>query len=397
MKDEVLAEGDLGSVQLDLPRGVLSPVPPPSAWIGNVLNAATWVVRPDSAVADAAAARAYGLEPGNQVVVILVDGLGEALIEQRLGYARTLRGLRDGLVHAQTCSPSTTAAAITSFTTGALPGATRMVGYAVANGHGLGAMGAQHTMNLLNFAPGVDPYAWQPIPTMFECLAAENVEVSLITRPKFAGSGLTLASFRGAHFIGRESLQARFDAALANQKAGSPIQVVYWSDIDHVGHRHGPSSNEWAQALEEFDTQLGQFLQQVSSGTTVVLTADHGMVDVEDRIDLAANALLSQGVSLIAGEGRALHVHAEPGCGEDVVRRWSNILAEKAWVFGPDQFPQILGNGSGCHLVGDALVMMKGRSVIVDSRVQSAAYIGMQGVHGSLTWDEMSIPVWRLA
>jgi hypothetical protein len=48
-------------------------------------------------------------------------------------------------------------------------------------------------------------------------------------------------------------------------------------------------------------------------------------------------------------------------------------------------------------LIGDALVFPSGRAGIVDSRWQTPASIAQVGVHGSLTPDEMLIPVVRLA
>ena len=375
---------------LNLPAGVFPPVPAPTPWVGDVLDAATWVVRPDASSASPTVAQQCGLERSGGVVVLMVDGLGTVPLQRRLGYAPTLRNIGSDPVLAQTCCPSTTAAALTSFATGALPAQTSMVGYAVRRGSGV--------MTLLNFAPDVDVETWQPVPTRFETLAAEGCEVALITRPRFAGSGLTAAAFRGARFVGRESLEQRFEASLKMFADGGPrFHVVYWSDIDHVGHHNGPSSPEWAAALEDFDRELGKYLSRLPAGVQVVLTADHGMIDVEERLDLATTPDLADGVELIAGEGRAVHLHAQPGQAQRVVAAWRDILGDRAWVVSREELPSLIGSGPGVDRVGDAMVLMADRSVIVDSRTQSASAIAQKGVHGSLTFDEMSIPLWRLA
>ena len=69
---------------------------------------------------------------GAPTVLVLVDGLGLELLRERLGHAPTLRSWLSGAQAgpgpaALTCAPSTTAAALTTLGTGALPGVTGMV------------------------------------------------------------------------------------------------------------------------------------------------------------------------------------------------------------------------------------------------------------------------------
>ena len=81
---------------------------------------------------------AGGSADGTPTVLVLVDGLGLELLRERLGHASTLRSWLSGSragpgPAAVTCAPSTTAAALTTLGTGALPGVTGMVGYSVLN------------------------------------------------------------------------------------------------------------------------------------------------------------------------------------------------------------------------------------------------------------------------
>lgn len=376
-----------------LPDGVLPPTSDPVASLMNVLPAVGWALTGGSGnVAGenaALAAAAFGLEMGSPTVIIMVDGLGLIQVLEKSGHARTLRSLRSEPVVAQTCAPSTTSSALTAFATGALPAQTNMVGYSVAQG--------RSTMNLIQFAKGVDARAWQPVPTYFERFAEVGITSSVITDPKFAGTGLTNAAMRGPKFVPAQGLSERFDGALHALRSGTQICYVYWAAIDKAGHTHGPQSHQWSEALEDFDFALGQFLKKLPTGVQVVLSADHGMVQVDRRVDIAGTEVLREGVRLLAGEGRAAHVHAEQGQGEAVLARWRDYWGDRAWVFGPEEFSQVLGQGPGLNLVGNALVMPKERTVVVDSRTQSAAAIAMKGVHGSLTAVEMQVPVWRLA
>ncbi len=369
--------------------GFVLPSERPLKWVGSALPAALWAVDPTNTNSASDAASAIGVEPAKHAVVIMVDGLGVEPLVNRLSYARTLRRFADSIVVGQSTVPSTTASALTAFTTGVLPGATRMVGYAVRR--------RDHVMNLLNFEKDLVVEEWQKEPTIFERLTGTGIRTRIITKPKFRDSGLTRASFRGAGFVGRDGLSERFDAALDGIREGIELQVVYWSEIDHEGHRSGVTSQKWAQELEEFDTALGAFLTRVPSDTMVLLTADHGMVDVDQIIDVADNPELRDGVPLVAGEGRALHLHADPGDEATVVARWTEFLDGIAEVIPAADLSLLLGEGPGLADVGAAMVLLRGATVILDSRSQQKSVFEMKGVHGSLTPAEMSIPLLRLA
>jgi hypothetical protein len=368
----------------------------------DVLGACVAALDPALPGGDAGAASRVGLEAGGhrQVLVVLADGLGRVPLEARIGHAPVLRAHRGDTAVAHTIAPSTTAAAITAFATGRRPGATRMVGYSVLRGDVPRTDGpAPEVMNLLAFAEGVDPVQWQPCDTVFERLSRVGVGSCVVSPPTFANSGLTRAALRGARHVGAVSWSQRMRAALRELRAGTPLVYLYWSDIDHAGHHHGCGSEQWTAALEDFDAGLGALLRRLPEQVAVVLTADHGMVDTgpDLLIDLARRPDLDEGVDAIAGEARSVHVHARPGRGPEVLARWREILSDGAWILSPGEMPGVLGEGPGSALIGDALVFPRGRAGIVDSRWQTPASIAQVGVHGSLTPDEMLIPVVRLA
>lgn len=326
-----------------------------------------------------------------QLLIILVDGLGYVPLMSHLGHASTLRSVRNDIVSLHTIVPSTTAAAITSFGTGEKPGKTRMVGYAVARGDSV--------MNLLAFENGPDPLAWQECPTYFERLNQQGVKSAVISPPTFAGSGLTKAALRGARHVAGKTWDERASAALRELKKGTQVVYLYWSEIDHTGHGHAVSSWEWSDALEAFDAGLGRLLLSLPRNVRTVLTADHGMIDIDHGalIDLADRPDLADGVRILAGETRAVHIHTEAGRESEVIDRWKNELSDVAWVLGCDESAPLLGEGPGNREIGAGIAFFNGRAGLVDSRSQKPEMIAMPGVHGSLTEAEMRIPLIRLS
>lgn len=338
--------------------------------------------------ASAQAAASLGMEVGaHQLLLILVDGLGYELIQEYAGHTPTLRRMRDDIRSIHTVVPSTTAAAITAFGTGERPGATNMVGFSVAYG---GVV-----MNLLAMEGGPAPTEWQPVPTYFERLAAAGVASAVISPARFAGSGLTGAALRGARHVPAETLDDRVSAALRELRAGTPVVYLYWSEIDHAGHGSGVGSDSWIRALEEFDAGLARLLRSLPAGVRTVMTADHGMINVDASqiVDVASTPALRDGVRVVAGETRAVHVHTDEGRTDEVEARWRDVLGESAWIVSREEISALIGEGDGASIIGDFLVLARGRGGVVDSRTQSASAIAMPGVHGSLTSTEMRIPV----
>ena len=338
--------------------------------------------------ASAQAAASLGMETGaHQLLLILVDGLGYELIEEYVGHTPTLRRVRGDVRSIHTVVPSTTAAAITAFGTGERPGATNMVGFSVAY--------RGTVMNLLAMEGGPAPSEWQPVPTYFERLAAADVASAVVSPARFAGSGLTGAALRGARHVPAETLDERVSAALRELRAGTPVVYLYWSEIDHAGHGSGVGSDGWIANLEEFDAGLARLLRSLPAGVRTVMTADHGMINVDASqiVDVASTPALREGVRIVAGETRAVHVHADAGRADEVEARWRDVLGESAWIVSGEAISALIGAGDGAAVIGDFLVLARGRGGVVDSRTQSASAIAMPGVHGSLTSTEMRIPV----
>lgn len=343
---------------------------------------------------------ALGLPEARKVCVVLVDGLGAHMLAERGGHAPFLRRhLADGLT-LTSGYPSTTAASLTMFGTGCPPGQTGMLGYTVRND----ADGS--LLNLISWEDAtVTPRQWQPEPTLVEQLGTESWgrRVASVGPARFVGSGLTEAALRGPRFVAADSMADRVDATCSLLRTrGTDLVYLYWGDVDKMGHHHGWGSWQWGEAVELVDAEISRLARSLPKGTLLLVTADHGMVDLgpDSRIDVATTPELDRDVALIAGEPRAVHVHTEPGRAEDVARRWREVLEDTAWVLLREEAEEVglFGPLTARHrtTVGDVVVATRGRRAVVDSRTQTPSSIALVGVHGSLTPAELEIPLVRV-
>ncbi|WP_062378189.1 alkaline phosphatase family protein [Demequina pelophila] len=361
--------------------------------VGAVLPAALAALGIADAVPgrDAEADRArLGLGAADHVVAVVVDGLGRHLIEARRGHAPYLRNAMTGTLTAG--FPTTTATSLALFGTGRAAGATGMTGYSARNPRTGGLA------NLVSWEGADDPDEWQREPSLLAAAEAAGLAVTTLGKPRFEGSGLTRAALAGGEFIGADALGARVGTALA--KARRPgLTYLYWGEIDAVGHRHGWQSDAWVAALEETDADLRRLEAGLPRGAAMIMTADHGMVDVTGapRWDVASTPALARDVELVAGEPRMLHLHTAADTADAVAARWSETLGTHAVVATRDELIEsgLVGPVSP-HVrerLGDVIVPMTGRATVVDSRTQSPQAIGLVGVHGSLTPEELEVPL----
>ncbi len=323
-------------------------------------------------------------------VVFLVDGLGARLLERYAHAAPFLSSLR---AIPGTCGvPSTTATSLTSLGTALTPGQHGLVGYTAR------IPGTDTLLNHLLWSRDVDPVEWQPHPTAFARLAADGVLVTTVNKREFAGSGLTVAGTRGAAFVGADKVGERIAAVLEASAHGPSLTYLYDGDLDWTGHRYGVASTAWLQQLAMVDAEAEQLREALPSATRLLVVADHGMVDSPpgSRVDVDERLELRDGVALLGGEARFRHLYCRRGAVDDVVSTWRSVLGERASVLTRDEL-----DASGWMGEVDASVRLRIGDVVVachgDTAVMSSQDFGYEttlvGLHGSLTPDEMLIPI----
>lgn len=330
-------------------------------------------------------------------IVVLADGLGARLLRKRDAHAPFLREHLDSLQTLAAGFPTTTATSMGTFGTGLPPGAHGLAGYQVVD-PSTGVL-----FNELTWQRGPEPSVWQPNATVFERGDQAGLRPAMIGPDYFDGSGLTRAALRGATFYGAEALEDRVDAALAAVRRGHRLVYLYWGEIDKAGHVHGIESQEWADELALFDRAFARLASQRPAGTSLTLTADHGMVDIphDARTDIATTPRLRHGVRHVGGEMRALHLYVEPGARDDVLAAWRAEVGSDGHVLTREELSDLGWIGAldarTAGRFGDIVVSVGAARGYVDSRVMSSHVLALVGQHGAMTPQELDVPFLHLA
>lgn len=128
------------------------------------------------------------------------------------------------------------------------------------------------------------------IPTFFDVIKTTDLTTGLVT----GGASWKLFLERSTdvlvkveseyHGVDEDALVR--DAALTSiQDNFTKIQMVTFIDVDGTGHKFGAASDEYAQAIMNADTYIGEILDLYDSlgqleNTTIIVFSDHGMLDV---------------------------------------------------------------------------------------------------------------------
>lgn len=338
-------------------------------------------------------------------VVVVVDGLGRGNLSARSGHARFLSAHMGRKDAARTVFPATTATALTSLLTGTSAGVHGIVGY---RARVPGTLVAPNQLKGWE-TDGLDPLTWQRAQPLFERREGEGLPSFVVSKGSYRATGFTRAIQRGATFVDASSPDERIEvaASLASEHTGALV-YVYLPELDTIGHAQGWESDAWIAGLERLDAAVRRLADRVAGGdrgTGIVVTADHGMVDVpaHRQVLLGEGDPLLGEVDLVAGEPRLLQLYTDRGEGAvaRIAERWREREQERSWImtrdeavaaglYGPRVDAEVLPR------IGDVLVAARSAVAYYDDRLDDKRAQRMIGQHGSLTDQERIVPLIRL-
>lgn len=287
------------------------------------------------------------------VILLVVDGMGLDTLETARSQPENNQNLAVwnafDLAPLTSITPSTTAAALTTFWTGRQPGEHGVVGYEVwlKEYNMIANMIFQNPASFIGDIgslrkAGFLPENFLPVPTFGSHLRQRGVRPYAFQHHTIARSGLSTMLMRDVDLLPFRSLSDLFVSlnTVLETVSGQKYLYIYWGDLDEHSHRFGPRDERVALELEAFSRQLQRFLEQRagrSRGDTLMLiTADHGHLSTPcfPEYELRRHPELMECLVMSpSGEARLPYVYLRPGC----ENRFLDYL-ETAW---PGQFRAI--------------------------------------------------------
>ena len=320
-----------------------------------------------------------------RAVLLVLDGLGWDQFETYRHLMPSLSSLTGGPI--QTVAPTTTATALSSIATGLTPAEHGLIGYRIVLGG--------EVVNVLRWMAGEQavrrshpPRDVQPYEPFL------GFSPPVVSPAELQNSGFSEAHLRGSKPMGWRAPSSIAVEAAAQLAAGEKFVYCYYGGVDKIAHERGFGPYYEAE-LRFADHIVGEIIAALPPDTALLVTADHGQVDVGRNVVYPSAELLA-GVAFQSGEGRFRWLHASPGATASIVEVATEEVGHLGHVvtkdqmldehwFGPTMAPAIRSR------LGD-IALVAQEPVSFHDPLDSGPF-ELVCRHGALTSAEVNVPL----
>jgi hypothetical protein len=264
-----------------------------------------------------------------------------------------------------------------------------VVGYRVAHDGDI--------MNVLQWSIGgvdarvrVPAGVFQPCPTF----PGSPAPVAVVTRYDYGPTGFTAAHLGDVELHRWHTPAGLVSGVRALVGQGARFVYAYYEGIDKVAHARG-LGQYYDDELSAVDRLVGDVLGILPPGAVLVVTADHGQVEVGGAVEVLGASLMER-VTLLSGEGRFRWLHVDAGAVEEVAAEATAAYGDVAWV---RTKAQIIDEGwlggvpssAVSARMGDVALVPFAPTAFLDPA--DTGELRLLARHGSLTADEMLVPL----
>ncbi len=325
------------------------------------------------------------LEGIEQLVLFVVDGLSAQLLEAHPAFTKL--ATKGSYFRISSVFPTTTTTAMASLLTGLAPAKHGLLGYSMLCRECGGLV--ELIRGMVRLPEHLTPRDILPYPVLFDEAMKRGVRSKAFLRRHLVESVLTKI------FYGEAPVEAYVDLEDLLVKIGrerAELVGAYWEVIDTVGHVYGPSSKEMrshvdrlVRALLNFPTRRGR--------RALVITSDHGLVDVRKReVPMMDRGLMGKLYLPPFGDLRATFLlPVEEGVKDYVERkygRWSLVLDREGVVR-----KGLLGGRPSKETAArlGEIALLPDRGWWFDIRFRRS--YEMKGAHSGLAKEELEVPL----
>ena len=252
---------------------------------GSIVNLLASIIRSRggrSPHADLAGLPARALSSAKKVIYLVVDGLGKDQLDRYLA-SRPRAAFFAEHPHRTitTVFPATTAAAITTFSTGAAPAEHGILGWHL-HLHDLGMVSTILPATTRTGAPmagdefDLRKYLDLPLPLQSVKCRKDLISWKHIPEGRFSRAGVRWNRAYACQTLAGLSKQIVSFA----RSSGRALAYAYWPGYDSFCHEVGCRHPKTVRHLAEIDRMLAGLVRKLrGTGTALIVTADHGLVD----------------------------------------------------------------------------------------------------------------------
>jgi hypothetical protein len=249
-------------------------------------------------------------------------------------------------------------------------------------------------LNVLRWAiDGEDVRASLPADELQPVVPFMGLRPPVVTKVEFDRTGFTQAHLRTARLFGWRTPSGLAVEIAEQHAAGERLIYGYYDGVDKISHATGLRAH-FAAEVAFADHLVGSVIDALPDTVAVLVTADHGQVDVDDKVQDLPDDVLEL-VRIQSGEGRFRWLHARPGAESELLDECRRRYGHEAWVVDRQQTLDEEWFGprptSALNRLGD-VALVPFEPIAYTEPTDSGPY-QLIGRHGSLTADEVLVPL----
>ncbi len=251
------------------------------------------------------------LKKSKNIVLLVIDGMGYE-------YIKNITELKPYILGSITSVfPPTTTSAISTFMTGNAPMQHALTGWTI-NFKEIGTIG-----NIFRFAP-----KYQGLPFSFfgididdiidqkPFLNKKNVEKYHIMFKEIIKTDYNIYLSKGYTKLGYNNLNGLFRQINKAVRSSDKRKYIYayWYGLDMIKHELGTEHKETKKHFEDIKNNILSLIKKLKN-TTLIITADHGLIDIplNKVLYISKHPKLIECLSMpLCGEGRAAYCYVHP-------------------------------------------------------------------------------------
>ena len=263
---------------------------------------------------------------------------------------------------------------------------------------------------------GIPAEAFFPTLTFYQKLQTRGITSYVFQHESYTPSTYSDIIYKGATVFSFK----RLSDALSNlvelviaDTAPITYYFLYFDKIDAICHTYGPQSRQFEETVDTFLRMMEELFYKKLSGkvgqTLLILTADHGQIEVDPRRTFYLNKHSSeieqylqrnQGGKLLvpAGSARDMFLHVKEERIDEAVVLLQKRLADIAEVYYTEQL--VAQHFFGSSEPSKEFLARVGNVVILHYKHETVWWyeegkfdMHFKGHHGGLTPEEMEIPL----
>ena len=317
------------------------------------------------------------IQNDKKILFFLLDGLGSYQLEKNKGLLS-----KNKVTDIITTFPSTTNVVLTSFCTAAMPREHGILSYFMFDNDFGGIFNALVWNKVDENKSKAENYLQKK--TIWESFRSSGLETTVLQPKNLTMSTLSKNIYRGANIMTYETIEELFNKIIRNQNNLTELTFVYYPQIDLSGHVYGSGSQEYSEEIRNFEKEFQNYLQELKD-FTIILTSDHGMVDIE--MDKRVKVDSSNELVKFFGDNRSVFINGDINIAEDLLKHIPGEFIEQEVINSllgiEEKHPEYeLRSPQHCFLPDENFA-------VVPSHLNDT----LTGYHGGVTKKEIEIPL----